>query len=341
MAPEPAGFRRPFAARRQSRVILRVHHIDGARRVGVFLHVRWFRHRFAQHLFDRRLDLGQRFLVRVFNGHRVEQTGFRQFVLEQLDGIGFIPHALGAAGRRMAVQPRDHRFNHVRPALAAAIIHTPANGVPTGEDIVAIDDFAADAEPLAAVDDVFLAVLAARRRRDAPTVVRDDDQNRQFVAGPAAPDQARGEIALGGAGLAAGDNRDAVAAEPFLHQRRARRHDVLHLDHGRDRDHVPIAIGEMAGEIAAHRMRIGGGHGHLPDAVDHRHTHSNESGAVAIVEVKVIVGGSAAFFDLQPQAGVERFLARPADPEVALSRFAHFDHPLFHGSATNHDAVDF
>ncbi len=270
----------------------------------------------------------------------VEKTGFREFAFKQFDGIGFIVDALRAAGGRMAVQTRHLRFDHVRPAFAAAIIHAAADGVPAGDDIVAIDDFAANAERFAAIDDVLLAVLAARRRRDAPTVVGDDYQHRQLVAGPAAPYQTRSEIALGGAGFAAGDDGDAVAAVPLLHQRRARRHDVLHFDHRRDRQDVPIAVGEVADEIAAHRVRVGGGHGHLPDAVDRRHAHSNESGTIAIVEMEIIESGSAAFFDLQSQADVERFLARPADPEIALSRFAHFYHPLFHGSTANHEAVD-
>ena len=66
----------------------------------------------------------------------------------------------------------------------------------------------------------------------------------------------RGEVALGGAGVAAGDDRDAVAAMAFLHQGRARGHGILHLDHGRDRQDVPFAHGEMSGKIAAQRMSV-------------------------------------------------------------------------------------
>ena len=160
------------------------------------------------------------------------------------------------------------------------------------------------------------------------------------LPGPRAPDQAGGEIALGRAGVAAGDDGDAVAAVALLHQGRARRHGVLHLDDRGDRHDVPVAAGEVAGEIAAHRVRVGGGHGHLADAVDQRHAHGHQRGAVAIVEVEVIVSGAAALLDLQAEAGVERFLAGAADPEVALARLAHLDHPLFHGAGPHHDAVD-
>ena len=44
-------------------------------------------------------------------------------------------------------------------------------------------------------------------------------------AWPRAPDQARGEIPLGRARVAAGDNRDAVAPVTALHQGGARRLD--------------------------------------------------------------------------------------------------------------------
>jgi hypothetical protein len=57
--------------------------------------------------------------------------------------------------------------------------------------------------------------------------------------------------------------------------------------------------------------------------------------------MEVIVGGAAALLDLQAQAGVERLLARAADPEVALPGLAHLDHALFHGAGADHDAVQF
>src|SRR5262249_14548822 len=46
-----------------------------------------------------------------------------------------------------------------------------------------------------------------------------------------------------------------------------------------------------------------------------------------------------ALLDLQAQAGVERLLARAADPEVAQPGLAHLDHSLFHGAGADHDAV--
>jgi hypothetical protein len=44
--------------------------------------------------------------------------------------------------------------------------------------------------------------------------------------------------------------------------------------------------------------------------------------------------------DLQTQAGVKGFFARTADPKIAFPGFAHFDHSLFHGPGSNHDAKD-
>ena len=51
-----------------------------------------------------------------------------------------------------------------------------------------------------------------------------------------------------------------------------------------------------------------------------RHAHGDQGGAVAIVEVEVIVSGAPALFDLQAQADVEGFFAGAADPEIALAR---------------------
>jgi hypothetical protein len=43
--------------------------------------------------------------------------------------------------------------------------------VPAGNRVVAVNDLARDAKGVAAVRDVFLAVLRASRRRDAPVIV--------------------------------------------------------------------------------------------------------------------------------------------------------------------------
>src|SRR5581483_2533506 len=50
--------------------------------------------------------------------------------------------------------------------------------------------------------------------------------------------------------------------------------------------------------------------------------------------------GSAALFDLESERGVERLLAGTTDPEIAFPGLTHFDHPLFHGPAADHDAED-
>jgi hypothetical protein len=270
----------------------------------------------------------------------VGDTGVQQLALEQCDRVALVLDAGGAAAGRVAIQAGDHGLQHEGAALVADVLHRPADGVPAGDDVVAIDDLAGNAECLAAINDVRLAMLAASRRRDAPAVVRHDHQDGQFVAGPAAPDQARGEIALGGSGVAAGDDRDALAAETLLYQGRAWGHGVLHLDDRRYRDDVPFAVGEVAGEVATHRVRVGRSHGHLTQAVNQRHPHGDERGAVAIVQVQIVEGGALALANLKAETGVERFFAGAADPEIALAGLAHLDHPLFHGAGAHHEAVN-
>ena len=201
-------------------------------------------------------------------------------------------------------------------------------------------DFAGNAERFAAVDDAFGGLLRAMAvEMPQPlfmTIISTGNslpgrvlQIMQVAKSPSAdPD------------VAADDDGDAVAAMAFLHQRRARRHGELDLDHRADRNDVPWFVRIMAGEIAAQRKRIGGRHGHLADAVDQRHAHGHHGGAVAIVQVEEIEGGPSPFLDLQAEAGVECFLAGAADPEIALAGLAHLDHPLFHGAGAHHEAMD-
>src|SRR5690349_3949601 len=79
----------------------------------------------------------------------------------------------------------------------------------------------------------------------------------------------------------AADNGDAVAAVPLLNQRGARRHGILDFNHRADRDHIPFAAGIVAGKIAAHGVRVGACHTHLPDAIDERHAHGYQGSAIA------------------------------------------------------------
>src|SRR5262249_26457088 len=148
------------------------------------------------------------------------------------------------------------------------VIHSPLDRIPAGDRVVAVDLFAGDPERLATGDDRAFAMLAAGRSGNSPAVVGDHDQYRQLVAGPSAPDQARSEVAFGGPRVAPGDDGDAIAAMPFLHEGSARCHDVLNLNDRAGRNHVPFAPGKMAGEITAHRMRIGRRHAHLTDSVE-------------------------------------------------------------------------
>src|SRR5260370_12067098 len=120
----------------------------------------------------------------------------------------------------MAVQPGYQRFDQVGFSLLPAIIHGAADGEPAGHRIVAVHHLAGDTEGLAAIDDVALAVLGVGGYGDAVVVVHGDDQDRELVAGPGAPDHAGGKIALGGSCIAAAYDGDAVPPHPLLAARR-------------------------------------------------------------------------------------------------------------------------
>src|SRR5262249_59409214 len=113
----------------------------------------------------------------------------------------------------------------------AAILHGSLDAEPARQGIVAVHHLAFDAERFAAIDDVLETVLALVGRGNAPAIVHDDHQDGQLVAGAGAPDHAGGEVAFGGAGVAANDDGDAVAAAALFHQRRARPPVQMHLDH--------------------------------------------------------------------------------------------------------------
>src|SRR5436309_8423155 len=117
----------------------------------------------------------------------------------------------------MAVESTHHSLQHVGLSLLTAVSHRPLGRVPASDRIVAVHDLAGNAERLAPVDDVFFGVQALGRRGNAPVVVHDEYQHRQLVAWPRAPDQARSEVALVGASIAADYDRDTVAAVPLLH----------------------------------------------------------------------------------------------------------------------------
>ena len=128
---------------------------------------------------------------------------------------------------------------------------------------------------------------------------------------------------------------------PLLHERGPRGHHVLHLDDRRHRDDVPLPLRVVTHEVAAHRVRVGPGHGHLPHVVQPGQAHGQHQAGVAVVEVEVIVGGAEAAADLQTEADVKRLLAGPAYPEVGFAGFTHLDAPLFHDPGPHHQAVQF
>src|SRR5439155_19215347 len=161
-----------------------------------------------------------------------------QALLKQLNAIG-IAATWSAAGGGVPVQPRYLRLDHERSALGAAVFHGALNAEPARQRIISVHDLALDAERFAAIDDVLEAMLSAVLGRNAPAVVHDDHRHGELVSGARAPDHAGGEVAFGGAGVAADDKGDGVAAVTLLHEGRARRHRELHLDHGADRHDVP------------------------------------------------------------------------------------------------------
>ena len=202
----------------------RINLIDGTRRVGVQFDVFGRHFRLAHRMGDGVLDLGPGLAMDFFQVFLVEQLGGEQAFFEHLHAVGLVV-AQGAARRRMAVQARHSWFEHVGRSRRSAMVHGALDGEPARDRVVAVDDFAGDAERFAAVDDAARGVLGAVRRRDAPAVVGDDHEDGQFVAGPGGPDQARGEIPLGRARVAADDDGDAVAAVAFLHEGGAGRHE--------------------------------------------------------------------------------------------------------------------
>src|SRR5262249_10937012 len=75
-------------------------------------------------------------------------------------------------------------------------------------------------------------------------------------------------------------------------------------------------------------------------SLDERHSHRDEGGAVAIVQVEVVVRGAATFFDLQTGPGVKRFFTGAANPELSLPQLEHFDLPLLHHPCSTLDPMD-
>ena len=52
------------------------------------------------------------------------------------------------------MQPRYLGLDHERPPLGPAVRHRPLDALPARDRVIAVDDFAFDAEGLAAIDDV-------------------------------------------------------------------------------------------------------------------------------------------------------------------------------------------
>src|SRR5262249_51934845 len=111
-----------------------------------------------------RFGLGLGRDVRLADRGLVQDACLEQLVLEKRDTVRLVLDPRGAAGGRVAVQPRDQRLQHERAALTAAGGRAALEGKPAGDRGSAVHDFAGDAERLAAVDYMALAVLRARGR---------------------------------------------------------------------------------------------------------------------------------------------------------------------------------
>ena len=55
----------------------------------------------------------------------------------------------------------------------------------------------------------------------------------------------------------------------------------------------------MPGKITAKRVRVACRHGHLADAIQQRHAHGDQRGAIAVMEVQEVVGRPLALADLE------------------------------------------
>ena len=100
----------------------------------------------------------------------IEHARLEQPLLEEPDANPARPGRAGprwTKNGRTAGTPCASSMNGRR--CRAAIVHRPADGVPAGDRVVAVDHFARDAERLAAVDDVLLAVLACRPTSRCPS----------------------------------------------------------------------------------------------------------------------------------------------------------------------------
>jgi hypothetical protein len=159
------------------------------------------------------------------------------------------------------------------------------------------------------------------------------------LPGPRHPHQARGEVALGGAGVAALHDGDPLAAGALVGDRGARSHRELNFDRRADRHHVPGAHRVVVAEVAAARVRVGRRVLHLPQGVDRIGAHREQRRARAVVEVQVVELRALALVDEHPQRRVERLLTWTTDPEEAVALLVHADEAFLQASRPHHDVV--
>ena len=79
---------------------------------------------------------------------------------------------------------------------------------------------------------------------------------------------------------------------------------------------------------------------HLAERVDRIGAHREQRAARAVVQVQVVVVDALALVDQQAERDVERLLAGPADPEVAVTLLVHGDQPLLEDAGAQHEVVD-
>jgi hypothetical protein len=269
-----------------------------------------------------------------------QEAALFQLALKVREAIDLVLGEVGPGGGGVAVEAGDLRFKEEGAALGTHVVHGLLELVVGLLGVVAVDDAGADAEGLAPVGDVFLAVLGAGGGGDAPAVVGDQHEDGKFGTRAAGPDQAGGEVALGGAGVAALDNGDALAVGALLGHGGARGDGELNLDGGGDGDHVPGADGGVTGEVATAGVGVGGGVLHLPEGIHGVGAHGEERAGGAVVEVEVIVVEAASLADQEAERDVEGLLAGAADPEEAVALLVHADQPLLEDARGEHQLVD-
>ena len=263
-----------------------------------------------------------------------------QLLLEGREAVDLLRDEVRARRRRVSVEPRDHHLEQERAPLGAHVVHGLPEPAITRLGVVAVDDRVLDAEHGSPVGDVLLGVLLGSGRRDAPLVVRDDHQAGQLAMRQRCPDEASGEVALGGPRVASLHDRDPLAPRALVGQGRPGRHRELHLDGRRHRSDVPAPHRVVVAEVSAGRIRVGGRVLHLPEGIHRIGAHREQRGGRPVVQMQVVELGALALVHEEPQRRVERLLAWAPHPEEPVPLLVHANQALLEAPREEHPVIE-